>query len=55
MMGKKKPKMAETAGGSTPETKLKETGEFLDHLSRNGTKLAIFAYTIREKRGKRRT
>jgi len=54
MRGKKKPKMAETAGGSTPEMKLKETGEFLDQCSRNGTKLAIFAYTIREKPGKRK-
>jgi hypothetical protein len=27
MMGKKKPKNADTAGGSTPETKLKEAGE----------------------------
>ena len=55
MIGKKKPKMAETAGGSTPEMKLKETGEFLDHVSRNGTKLAIFTYTIRKKRENRKT
>jgi hypothetical protein len=27
MTGKKKPKIADTAGGSTPDTKLKETGE----------------------------
>jgi hypothetical protein len=42
MMGKKKPKKADTAGGSTPEMKLKETGEERDQFSRKGTKLAIF-------------
>lgn len=42
MIGKKKPKKADTAGGSTPEMMLKEAGEDRDQFSRNGTKVAIF-------------
>jgi hypothetical protein len=53
-MGKKKPKKADTAGGSTPETMLKEVGEFWAQFSRNGTKLEIFVYTIRGKSGRRK-
>ena len=32
MMGKKKPKKAETAGGSTPEMKVKVAGDWSDHV-----------------------
>ena len=49
MMGKKKPKKADTAGGNTPETMLKEVGEDCCQCSRNGTKLAIFKNTMRKK------
>jgi len=48
MMGKKKPKMADTAGGNTPEMKLKEPGEDCCQFWRNGTKLAIFKNTMRK-------
>ena len=48
MMGKKKPKKADTAGGNTPETILKEVGEDCCQFSRNGTKLAIFKSTDEE-------
>ncbi len=54
IMGKTKPKSADTAGGSTPEIRLKETGEDWDQCWRNGTKLAIFGYAIRENPVRRR-
>lgn len=37
MIGKKKAKKAETAGGSTPETSVKEAGELSDHEPRKST------------------
>ena len=47
MMGRTKPKSADTAGGSTPETTSKEEREDWDQFSRNGTKMAIFGHAIR--------
>lgn len=39
MMGKKKPKAAETAGGSTPEMKVNVAGDSSDQFWRKGTKV----------------
>lgn len=39
MIGRKNPKMAETAGGRTPETKVKVPGEAFDQDWRKGTKV----------------
>ena len=37
MIGSAQPNSAETAGGSTPEMKVKMPGDDSDHDSRNGT------------------
>jgi len=37
MMGRKNPKIPETAGGRTPETTANDLGDAIDHCFRNGT------------------
>ena len=42
MMGRKNPKTAETAGGSTPEMNVNVPGEASDQDSRKGTKVVSY-------------